>query len=151
MSWSLAANFEALTLTGPRNGFAGGNSRDNTLNGNDALNTLAGRDGDDTLNGRGGADNLWGGAGADRFVFDTALGADNVDRVRDFVVGEDTIVLDHGVFGALAAGPLAAGALQVGGSIALTRDAHILYQAVTGALLSTRMAPAKRSRSSSRA
>ena len=40
-----------------------------------------------------------GGAGADKFVFDAALGATNVDRVRDFSKDDgDSIVLSAAIF-----------------------------------------------------
>ncbi len=134
VSWTLGDNLEHLELTGTRATFGDGNALDNTLTGNRAGNTLSGKDGDDTLAGKGGADQLWGGAGVDRFVFDTALGPDNIDRVRDFAAGEDTIVLDHAVFGALTPGGLAASAFQSGSAVAASSTARILHDTATGAL-----------------
>ena len=74
------------------------------LIGDTRANRLQGNEGADTLNGKAGLDTLIGGDGADLFVFDTALGAGNVDRVLDFEVGVDKLVLDDDVFTMLLAG-----------------------------------------------
>ena len=55
-----------------------------SLTGNEKANTVIGGGGADTLEGGLGADVLTGGAGADTFVFATALGSGNVDRIGDF-------------------------------------------------------------------
>ncbi|MBF2076368.1 MAG: PD40 domain-containing protein [Synechococcales cyanobacterium C42_A2020_086] len=77
-----------------------GNARNNTLTGtpgNDTLHGKGGRDtligaaGDDVLIGGKGGDVLTGGAGRDRFVYQHPQ--DRVDRITDFTVGEDKIVL----------------------------------------------------------
>jgi Ca2+-binding RTX toxin-like protein len=39
-----------------------------------------------------------GDAGKDSFVFNTKLGASNVDTIQDFVVVDDTIRLDNAIF-----------------------------------------------------
>jgi cysteinyl-tRNA synthetase len=55
--------------------------------------------GDDTLHGGLGNDSLEGGTGRDSFVFDTALNKKtNVDTIGDFVVADDTILLNRAVF-----------------------------------------------------
>ncbi len=56
---------------------------------------------------RNGKDKLTGGAGKDYFLFDTAPVAGNEDKITDFKVKDDTILLDDAVFTALSAGPLA--------------------------------------------
>jgi Ca2+-binding RTX toxin-like protein len=58
--------------------------------GEDGADTLIGGDGADYLRGGRGADDLTGGAGADRFVF---APPDRGDVIRDFVSGEDTLLL----------------------------------------------------------
>lgn len=139
-----------------------GNFRDNILRGfggNDELNgefgddELHGGNGNDALNGGRGADDLFGGAGADTlnggrgndsltggvgggvdtFVFNTALGAGNVDRIEDFSSAFDQIAIDNAVFTGLVLGPLAAGEFRLGANAADAND-HILYQSSTGNL-----------------
>ncbi|MEK7343897.1 MAG: calcium-binding protein [Pseudomonadota bacterium] len=102
-----------------------------------------GTDGDDRITGNLGDNLLWGGAGndllagrhgADLFLFDTALGANNVDSIADFLVGVDGIGLSETIFA--AAGPigvLAAGAFQTG-AVATEADDRILYDGASGAI-----------------
>lgn len=85
----------------------GGNDRLDGGTGNDRLTGGSGNDqliggtGNDILTGNVGADRLTGGLGSDVFVFNAALGADNVDRITDFSIGTDQIDLDRTVFRAL--------------------------------------------------
>lgn len=120
---------------------AGGNGND-TLVGSNPTNVLAGGAGSDSLyglagadvlNGGTGMDRLEGGADADTFVFDTALGAGNVDTISDFSVADDVIHLSTAVFN-IGAGTLTAGAFAVG-SAATDVDDRIIYNSATGALL----------------
>ncbi|MDC3045057.1 hypothetical protein OA098_03155, partial [Prochlorococcus sp. AH-736-B04] len=69
VSWSLADNFENITLTGTDDINATGNSEDNTLTGNEGANNLDGGSGNDSLNGGLGDDILTGGVGTDTAVF----------------------------------------------------------------------------------
>ncbi|KQP54192.1 calcium-binding protein [Methylobacterium sp. Leaf108] len=104
VSYSLAgAELEALVLTGAGNLTGTGNSIANTLTGNGGANVL---------DGQGGNDLMTGGAGADTFVFRTALGPSNLDRIADFSVIDDTVQLARSVFTALGAGPLAEAAFK---------------------------------------
>lgn len=76
-----------------------GTDAGDTLTGTAGADSLDGGAGDDTLAGGDGADQLLGGAGADTFQVAGAVDApDQLDRVQDFMGGEDT--LD---FGSLAA------------------------------------------------
>jgi|GEM_PF-1827338 len=83
---------------------AGGTGFDHLLAGagNDIL---LGGTGGDRLNGGAGNDSLIGGAGKDHFIFNTNepfKPADfGVDRITDFKVGEDLILLDQRSFNAL--------------------------------------------------
>ncbi|HEY5713626.1 MAG TPA: hypothetical protein VIT38_17150, partial [Allosphingosinicella sp.] len=83
--------------------------------------------------GFGGNDSLNGGPGADMFVFNSALGAGNVDAIADFTVGSDKIMLDDAIFTGLALGALPAGAFRSGASAA-DADDRIIYNPATGAL-----------------
>ena len=74
--------------------------------------------GNDTLNGGLGSDDIFTGNGADTVVFNSALGATNIDDVFDFSVVNDTINLENAVFIGLAAGPLAAAAFVIGAAAA---------------------------------
>ena len=120
-------------LTGDANGNRlDGRGGNDVLKGAGGADTLVGGPGNDFLHGGTGNDVLFGGSGADRFVFDTALNAAaNVDTIRDFVPGQDLIVLASVVFG-LAAGPLGAGAFAIGA--ATTADHRVIYDDVTGRL-----------------
>jgi Ca2+-binding RTX toxin-like protein len=64
---------------------------------------IRGRLGDDKLDGGLAKDKLFGGSGEDDFLFTSALGGDNVDRIGDFSHADDTIGLDDAVFAALGA------------------------------------------------
>ena len=111
-------NMDALTLTG--NGFD---------------NKIVGNAGNNVLNGKGGADLLYGLSGQDTFVFDTALGSGNVDRIADFSAADDTIQLARSVFTALGASPLSTSAFKdvsVGGPV--DGDDRIIYSSKLGTL-----------------
>lgn len=79
-----------------------GGAGDDCLKGNRGEDTVNGGAGDDRISGRLGNDVLIGGAGADMFVFATALGDENADKIEDFVSGEDKIALSDDIFTALA-------------------------------------------------
>ncbi len=79
-----------------------GSAYGDKLIGSNGVNHLFGLDGDDEIRGMGGndilvggkgADKLWGGAGRDTFVIGTNDGP-GIDRIHDFVKGEDKIRLD---------------------------------------------------------
>lgn len=68
----------------------GGTGADSLYGGAGADSLEAGSDGD-VLYGEAGNDNLTGGAGHDHFVFATGSG---IDRIKDFALGSDQIMLD---------------------------------------------------------
>ena len=97
---------------------------------------LYGGRGSDLLDGGLAADLLVGGAGEDSFRFSTALGDGNVDRIRDFDVLEDTILLDGSVFEEAGdEGALSFGAFH-GSATGAAQDAddRIIYHTDDGAL-----------------
>jgi Ca2+-binding RTX toxin-like protein len=112
----------------------GGNGTDSLLGdaGNDRLEASAG---DDLLNGGSGNDTLTGNSGRDSFVFDsnTAFSTADfgVDRITDFEIGKDTIVIDQTSFGVIALEQIAIVASDnlVSGSSGL-----IVYSSGTGNL-----------------
>jgi Ca2+-binding RTX toxin-like protein len=134
VSWTLGPNLERLTLLGSTAIDGTGNTRANVLVGNVAINRLAGGAGNDRIDGRAGNDSLTGGSGLDAFLFSTAPGATNIDRLADFNPADDRILLDDAVFAALAPGALPAAAFH--DRAVATEAAHrILYDEVGGRLL----------------
>ena len=117
---------ENLTLTGTANINGTGNALANRLTGNA---------GNNVLNGGLGNDTMIGGAGNDTFIFNTALGVGNIDRITDFNVADDTIRLDDAIFVGLATGTLAASAFAANltGQAATASD-RIIYETDTGRL-----------------
>jgi Ca2+-binding RTX toxin-like protein len=123
-----------------------GSAHNDLLAGTEGANILLGQGGNDQIFGGGGSDRLDGGAGNDTlngaagndvFVFNTALGAGNLDTLQDFSVVDDNFELGAGVFAALGgAGTLAAGKLRAGAGVTTAADADdfILYNSSTGAL-----------------
>ena len=75
------------------------------LAGDSGVNVLRGGDGGDFLQGRGGADKLVGGRGPDTFVYESI--SDGSDKITDFTVGEDHILIVSENFGEINAGNIA--------------------------------------------
>jgi Ca2+-binding RTX toxin-like protein len=123
---------ENLTFVGTTNSNLGGNGLANVIKGGGLNDTIGGGAGADTLYGGLGADKLTGGAGADQFVFDTAIGGTNIDRITDFQVGVDQIVLDDAIFDTLS-GMLDPAAFA-SKAADITADTRIIYEKATGKL-----------------
>jgi Ca2+-binding RTX toxin-like protein len=134
----------ADTLTAVRSDdayyFNAGMGNDRVTGGRDS-DFLVGGAGNDTMDGRGGNDRfiagagndvLTGGSGDDTFIFNAAF-AGNVDRIRDFRAGDDTLQLDNAVFVGLTDGPLNAGAFALA-SAAAEADDRVIYDQGTGNL-----------------
>ena len=88
-TYTLANNVENLTLSGSSAINGTGNTVSNIVVGNDAANSINGGLGNDTLTG---------GTGNDTFVFNTKLGATNIDTITDFTSGTDKIAIDDAIF-----------------------------------------------------
>jgi Ca2+-binding RTX toxin-like protein len=103
VSWTMTAGQEIENLKATGAGASAGVH----LTGNGFNNALTGGSGNDTLDGGLGNDRLSGGSGGDFFLFDSALGATNVDTIVSFAAG-DTIALAHTIFSGLIVGLLQA-------------------------------------------
>ena len=104
-----------------------------SLTGNAFGQSLIGGGGATVLDGKGGADVLLGRGGADTFVFSTALGAGNVDRISDFAAA-DTIRLSKAVFTELAVGQLSESVFKDIAKAGRDADDRILYDSRNGKL-----------------
>ncbi|KQT61510.1 hypothetical protein ASG52_01070 [Methylobacterium sp. Leaf456] len=108
------------------------------LTGNALGQIIAGNASSNVIDGRGGNDTLTGGSGkvADTFVFSTALGTGNVDRITDYSAADDTIQLSKAIFTALSGGALASSAFKDLSAVDAKVDAddRILYDKAMGAL-----------------
>ena len=88
--------------------------------------------GNDQVSGGLGKDRLKGGPNTDTFLFDSALGAGNVDKIKD-LRGTDHIALDTGIFAGLPLGALKAKFFHAGTKAADGND-HVIYDKATGKL-----------------
>ena len=95
-------------------------------------NSLHGGNGNDKLSGGRGKDMLWGNKGHDKFVFDTALGNGNVDRIQDMEHGTDKIWLAKSIFPAIGSN-LGSSEFHKG-SHAADNDDYIIYNKSKGKL-----------------
>ncbi|MER8438909.1 right-handed parallel beta-helix repeat-containing protein [Mesorhizobium sp. M1312] len=103
------------------------------LTGNELAQTMQGNAGANVINGGGGADKLSGFGGNDIFVFNSALGNGNVDKVTDFNPSQNKIHLDDAIFAELELGRLTSDAFFAGKAAHDSSD-HIIYNSSTGAL-----------------
>lgn len=98
--------------------------------------TLTGSTAANRLNGGLGSDVLTGGLGNDVFVFNTALGANNIDTITDFTAVDDTIWLDDSVMAALGpTGALASGVFESNSTgVAGSTSVRVIYNDANGSL-----------------
>ncbi|MET0532214.1 MAG: hypothetical protein ABW003_28500, partial [Microvirga sp.] len=102
--------------------------------GSDGASVLSGNAGANRINGGKGNDNLFGGAGKDSFVFDSAIGTwrtnpkVNLDRIQDFTVKQDKLLLDNAIFKKLGSktGKLKADFFKAGGKATDNNDYLVL-------------------------
>jgi len=141
VDYGLPTHFERLVLTGTAGRSGRGNSGDNSVTGNSGGNLLNGGSGNDNVDGGAGNDSLYGslgmdvlkgGAGLDRFLFNTALGPTNVDRIVDFSPADDAFHLARYVFTKAGAnGTLSPAAFHQGAAAADSSD-RIVHDQATG-------------------
>lgn len=70
-----------------------GGLRADQLFGGGSRDFMYGNEGFDTLTGGAGPDVMYGGSSADQFVFDLRLNGNDGDRILDFQIGKDVIVI----------------------------------------------------------
>jgi len=103
------------------------------LYGNAGNDQLFGGDGNDILAGNAGIDILTGDSGRDIFLFDTALGNNEIDIISDFSPKDDVIYLEDAFFSNLSTGRLSSSAFYAGFAAHDATD-RIIYNPSTGAL-----------------
>lgn len=141
-SYSLAATAEVEFLTSDTNANVrlGGSELANTIVGGNGRDVLFGLGGNDVLDGGRGRDDLRGGIGRDSFRFDDRPTRTTVDRVLDFNVRDDFVVLDNAIFSKLGRGSEGVpGKLNTAyfriGDRALDSNDYLIYNPVTDDLI----------------
>jgi uncharacterized protein YjiK len=116
-----------------------GTAGNDTLFGLGGNDTISGGAGNDTIYGGAGVDLLFGGAGADVFGFNNAN--EGIDKINDFVVGEDKIAISRAGFGGSSTfgiGSLVGATLDPSrftlGSSATINSHRFIYNTNSGAL-----------------
>jgi VCBS repeat-containing protein len=99
-SYVLKDHVENLVYTGNGDFTGIGNSANNVLIGGAGNDFLSGMAGNDILDGGAGANTLLGGQGFDQFRISSIDGG--IDRIHDFLSGEDKLLLSEELFGASA-------------------------------------------------
>lgn len=138
------SNFENLTGSNYADTLSGdivantliGNGGNDNIYGGGGIDVLLGGAGNDILNGGLGSDKLTGGVGNDFFVFNTALGANNIDTIADFSAPADTIRLENSIFTKLTSTGTLNAANFVANTTGKAVDAndYIIYETDTGKL-----------------
>jgi VCBS repeat-containing protein len=119
---------------GAGNDTLSGGSGNDTLMGSDGRDRILGGFGDDVIYGGLGSDVLDDNYGNDVFVFNTRLGKGEVDTIKNFNVGPDTIRLENAIFKKVGGrGWLDADAFHIG-SKAADREDRIIYDSKKGVL-----------------
>lgn len=112
-----------------------GSAYSDRLTGNTGANRIDGGRGNDIIDGGARSDILTGGAGSDRFMFSTALGSSNADRITDFDPRYDTIALENSIFQSLTrTGTLSSSAFKDIDTGSVDRNDRVLYDSGNGAL-----------------
>jgi Ca2+-binding RTX toxin-like protein len=104
------------------------------LRGNELAQTVVGNVGSNIISGGGGNDTLTGLGGNDYFLFEAAPGPGNVDRITDFTIGQDHILMLQSAFNSLSAGTLSNSNFMVRGTAFQDANDFIFYDPNNGAL-----------------
>ncbi|MEE1658363.1 calcium-binding protein [Microvirga sp. CF3062] len=136
--FSLAASAEVEFLVSGTNAAVrlGGSEFANTIVGGNGRDVLLGFGGNDVLDGGRGLDDLRGGLGKDFFKFDDRPTRSNVDRILDFNVRDDSVMLDNAIFRTLGRGTeanpgkLSSAYFRVGDQ-ALDRNDYLIFNRAT--------------------
>ncbi|BAQ64882.1 putative Ig domain-containing protein [Geminocystis sp. NIES-3709] len=109
-----------------------GGSGNDTLTGGDANDILTAGSGNDILTGGNGNDTLTGGSGIDSFFFNSP--SEDIDRITDFSVVDDSIVLSGSGF-SLSTGTLMANQFRSGAGITSANSGtqRLIYNSSNGA------------------
>lgn len=143
-NYSLAAAAEVESLISDTNANVrlGGSETANTIVAGSGRDVLFGLGGNDTLDGGLGRDDLRGGVGQDFFRIDDRVTRTAFDRILDFNVRDDTVLLDNAIFRALGRGTetnpgkLNAGFFRSGTTNqAVDGNDHLIYNTRTDTLL----------------
>ncbi|MET0528253.1 MAG: calcium-binding protein [Microvirga sp.] len=143
-NYSLAASAEVEFLLSDTNANVrlGGSEFANTIVGGNGRDVLFGLGGNDLLDGGVGRDDLRGGAGQDFFRIDDRVTRTSFDRILDFNVRDDSLLLDNSIFRALGRGTetnpgkLKASFFRSGiTDLAVDSDDHLIYNTRTDTLL----------------
>jgi Ca2+-binding RTX toxin-like protein len=119
---------------GAGNDALAGESGNDTMIGGEGNDSLAGGTGNDIIYGGLGADVIDDNYGRDAIVFNTRLGKGEVDTLKNFNVGPDTIWLENAIFkGVGSRGWLKSDAFHIG-SRAADKEDRIIYDAKKGML-----------------
>lgn len=141
-SFSLSANAEVELLVSDTNSAVrlGGSELANTIVGGNGRDVLFGLGGNDVLDGGRGRDDLRGGSGRDFFKIDDRPTRTTADRILDFNVRDDTVLLDNAIFRQLGKGTedkpgkLNAAFFRIGDR-ALDRNDYLIFNPATDDLL----------------
>lgn len=141
-NYSLAAAAEVEFLVSDTNAGVrlGGSEFANTIVGGNGRDVLFGLGGDDILDGGRGRDELRGGIGRDSFKFDDRPTRTTIDRILDFNVRDDFVLLDNAIFSKLgrgtesAPGKLNASYFRIGDRALDTND-YLIYNPATDDLI----------------
>ncbi|WP_373543571.1 Calx-beta domain-containing protein [Chamaesiphon sp.] len=116
-----------------------GTNSDDTISGLAGNDTIYGGIGNDIIFGGAGVDLLFGGAGKDVFGYNNPT--EGIDKINDFVVGDDLLSISRAGFGGNAvfgSDSLAGGVLDVSrftlGTSATTASQRFIYNNTSGAL-----------------